>query len=128
MCYFHSREERGGNSRSSGQNESEQNRSPISQSRPSGRGHTDCNTEARKGLRSKEEDEDDKLGPEFLRALHRAQDFEAETFVGGENAAMSFEFAQRGQGHAEVDGTEGASANDAFAPAFRIRDFFDLFA
>ena len=65
---------------------------------------------------------------ERLRSLHGAQDFEAESFVGSEDAAMGFEFAQGGQGHAEIDVAKRAPANDAFAPAFGVGDFFDLFA
>ena len=65
--------------------------------------------------------------PRRLCSLHGAENLEAEALVGSEDAAMGFEFAEGRQGHAEIDGAEGTTANDAFAPAFGIGDFFDLF-
>src|SRR6185312_13732438 len=58
--------------------------------------------------------------------LHRAEDLQAEAFVRSQDAAVRFEFVERGHGHAEIDGGKWASANNAVFPAARVADFFNL--
>src|SRR6185437_255417 len=66
------------------------------------------------------------LRPTLLPMRHGAQDLQAETFVGGEDAAVGFQFVQGGHGHAEIDGGKWAAADDAIFPAVRVGDLFDF--
>ena len=61
-----------------------------------------------------------------LLALHGAEDLQAEAFVGREDAAVGFEFLERGHGHAKIDGGKWPAANDAIFPALRFSDFLNF--
>ena len=64
--------------------------------------------------------------PVPLSLLHRAEDLQAEAFVGTQDAAVGFEFVQGSHGHAKIDGGKWPAANDAFFPALRFGDFFNF--
>src|SRR6185437_7054055 len=64
----------------------------------------------------------------LLALLHGAEDLQAETFVGGEDAAVGFQFIQRCHGHAEINSRKGTATDDTIFPAIRFGDLFDFLA